>query len=195
MGPIGRVCHQSPPSGTSPRSLVIDVGVEGGRLASRTTMRFARCLIRLLAVAFLTAPRGLQADDSDRSKPLSPRWALGFNPLAVAIGRYGFDVQRLLGPHNALLVNVHGDYASRDWPAIEYGRHCPRRELSHGGRVQSAPAAHGRGAAAMMRTLIRGAVEPARRRKRPKNPAISHFSNELTWAALALHPPLVPHGR
>jgi hypothetical protein len=55
----------------------------------------------------------------------APRWSVGFNPLAMAIGRYGLDVERLVADHLAVVVNAHGDYASRDWQAMQYDRVTP----------------------------------------------------------------------
>jgi hypothetical protein len=89
-------------------------------------MRFSPCLPPLLFVAVLAATRGARADDGgDKPQPPSPRWAVGFNPLALAIGRFSADLERLVAPHAVLVVNVHGDFASHDLPALEYDRPSP----------------------------------------------------------------------
>jgi hypothetical protein len=81
----------------------------------------------LLAVALSTSAAAARAQEGDEAVAIAsrPQWAIGFNPLAIAIGRYSFDVQHLLAPHHALVVNVHGDYASRDWQAMQYDRRDP----------------------------------------------------------------------
>jgi hypothetical protein len=53
------------------------------------------------------------------------RWAVGFNPLAVALGRYSADLQYLLSPAFALLLNAHGDFTSSVLPSVEYDRQAP----------------------------------------------------------------------
>lgn len=77
----------------------------------------------LFATLFATA-RDAHARDGE-APAARARWALGFNPLAMIIGRYSVDVERLVSPDFALLVNVHGDYASRAWPSMEYGGTSP----------------------------------------------------------------------
>jgi hypothetical protein len=82
-------------------------------------------MLTLLLVALFAAPRDARADDSHPTEPPAPRWALGFNPLALVIGRYGADLEHPLWPHLVLLLNGHVDYASHDWPAMEYDRRSP----------------------------------------------------------------------
>jgi hypothetical protein len=103
-------------------------------------MRTARALAPLVCAALLVArsassqgeappasgsgPRPGEAGDVPSAAAPAP-WAVGFNPLAIAIGRYGGDVQRLIAPGHALIVNVHVDYASHGWPAMQYDRDSP----------------------------------------------------------------------
>jgi hypothetical protein len=86
--------------------------------------RAQRLLVALLA-ALLVVARNTSAEDQERPAPSPARWAVGFNPLAVVIGRYGGDLQRLFAPGHALVVNAHVDYASHDWQAMEYDRYSP----------------------------------------------------------------------
>lgn len=88
-------------------------------------MRAARRPLPMLFAALLATTREARAQDRDPIPPPSPRWAVGFNPLAMAIGRYGGDLQHLVSPGLALLVNVHGDLVSHDWPAMQYGGASP----------------------------------------------------------------------
>ena len=81
-------------------------------------MRTARVLAPLVGAVLLAARSA-----SSQEEPAA--WAVGFNPLAIAIGRYGGDLQRLMAPGQALVVNVHVDYASHDWPAMQYDRNAP----------------------------------------------------------------------
>ena len=80
----------------------------------------------LLLLSILSLSPSPAAADDSAPRPQPPaRNALGFNALAVAIGRYGGDFEYLAAPHNVLVLNVHGDYASHAWPAIEYDRPSP----------------------------------------------------------------------
>jgi hypothetical protein len=93
-------------------------------------------LVRLFFLAVATTCAGVARAEGETSTAVdnvlatardepSARWAVGFNPLAVAIGRYGGDLQYLVSPAFALLVNAHGDFASNVLPSIEYDRREP----------------------------------------------------------------------
>jgi hypothetical protein len=106
----------------------------------RDTPPFVSAVVGTLLAALLNSAREARAQDRDapaqdelhlmrdgtsRTPSPPPRWAVGFNPLAIAIGRHSVDVERLVVPGFAILVNVHGDFASHDLPAIEYDRVSP----------------------------------------------------------------------
>jgi hypothetical protein len=82
-------------------------------------------LAALMAAAVVAGPARATADEEapPPEQPATrppPRWAVGFDPAALTIGRYGVDVLRLVAPHLAVLANFHLDYGSRDWPSAEY---------------------------------------------------------------------------
>ncbi|MDP8999233.1 MAG: hypothetical protein M3O46_03890 [Myxococcota bacterium] len=79
----------------------------------------------LFASLFATARDGHAQDREFQAPPPPAKWAVGFNPLAVIIGRYSADLERLVTPDFALLLNIHGDYASRVVPSMEYGGSAP----------------------------------------------------------------------
>jgi hypothetical protein len=106
-------------------------------------MRAARRLAQLLLAALLVGARSATAQDEAQPAPSPPRWAVGFNPLAMVIGRYGGDLQRLVAPGHALIVSAHVDYASHDWQAMDYDRRSPMWGLGGEAGWRWYPSSHG----------------------------------------------------
>jgi len=68
----------------------------------------------------------VRAETNDDQPPVDhpaapPRWSIGVNPLAMAIGRFGGDGEYLAMRHLALVGNVHGDFAASRAIAVDYG--------------------------------------------------------------------------
>jgi hypothetical protein len=110
----------------------------------RAACPLARPLLVALLIALLLGARSAGADDEAPPAASPPRWAVGFNPLAVVLGRYGGDLQRLVAPGHALIVNAHFDYASHDWQAMEYGRRSPMWGLGGEAGWRWYPSSHGK---------------------------------------------------
>jgi hypothetical protein len=87
-------------------------------------MRRPLLAVMLAAAAAAMPARAAADEDAPPEAAPPPRppptWAVGFNPAAVTIGRYGVDVLHHLGPHVAGVGNLHVDYGSRDWPSAQY---------------------------------------------------------------------------
>jgi hypothetical protein len=88
------------------------------------TMRRAILATSMAAAAFAMQGRAVAEEETPPAEAPPPReparWAVGFNPAAITIGRYGVDVIRLVAPHVAAVANVHVDYGSKDWPSAQY---------------------------------------------------------------------------
>jgi hypothetical protein len=85
-----------------------------------------------LSLAVLVAESESRADEGDAlladrpaATPALPRWSVGFNPLALTIGRLSGDVEYLVLPHLGLVANVHGDYGPSSLPAVNYDGGAP----------------------------------------------------------------------
>ncbi len=82
------------------------------------------------AISAASRDAGAQSEEAEQAPheepaPPAARWAVGANPLAVVLGRYGGDVQHLVAPGNALVLSVHVDYASKEFGPLDYSSSAP----------------------------------------------------------------------